>query len=228
MFTPLRFPGIACAIFTVKMRMSAPRSQSVAPFILLAAVLAGCGKLQLGSQPPPSSTHLPTAHELVRIGYMSKSPGPDGRPIFDRLSQARSCRDFELAMRWNRPPDVRGGPFNEKMVYLTAGVPTSLPKQSEVFIVGTIEHGQSLPSGAWGWSLKMADGSEVQAIEAAEYWQKQEQEQQEGGASAIGKPYASGRKLCGQGVFQGMTGRSLNGTEPVPLISVLYSIDRQH
>ena len=129
-------------------------------------------------------------------------------------------------MRWNRPPDVPGGPFNEKMIYLSSGIPASLPKPSEVFIVGVIEHGQLLPSGAWGWSLKMADGSEAQAIEAAEYWQKQEQEQQEGGSANSSKPYARGRKLCAQGIFQGVTGRSLNGTAPVPLVSVVFSLDR--
>src|SRR5215469_9178456 len=106
------------------MPMSAPRSQSFTPFVLVATllVLAGCDKLDLGSQ-SQTSTHLPSARELERIGYMSKSPGPDGRPIFDKLSQARSCRDLELAMRWNRPPDVKGGPFNEKMIYLTSDIP---------------------------------------------------------------------------------------------------------
>jgi hypothetical protein len=157
---------------------------------------------------------------------MSKSPGPDGRPIFDKLSQARSCRDLELAMRWNRPPDIAGGPFEEKMIYVTSDLPANLPKQSEVFILGAIEHGQLLPSGAWGWSLKMADGSEVQAIEAAEYWQKQEQERQEGGSAADSKPYARGRKLCAHGIYQGPAGRALNGTGAVPLVAVLFSLDR--
>ena len=129
-------------------------------------------------------------------------------------------------MRWNRPPDVKGGPFNEKMIYLASGIPAELPKQSEVFFLGTIERGQSLPSTGWGWSLKMADGSELQAIEAAEYWQKQEQSQQEGGAPAIVKPYARGRKLCGYGVYQGAIGRALNGGGNVPLVSVLFAIDR--
>jgi hypothetical protein len=219
--------GTVYGILTVKMRMGAPSSQFFVLFVLATAGLAGCGKLQLGSE-SPASAQLPSASELERIGYMSKSPGPDGRPIFDKLGQARSCRDLELAMRWNRPPDVQGGPFNEKLIYLSSGIPASLPKQSEVFIVGVIEHGLSLPSGAWGWSLKTTDGSEVQAIEAAEYWQKQEQEQQEGGAASISKPYARGRKLCAHGIYQGATGQSLNGTGQVPLVSVLFSIDRSH
>lgn len=209
------------------MRMSGSRSQSLATFILLATAVAGCGKLHLGSEPPPSSTQLPSARQLERIGYMSQSAGPEGRRVFDKLGQARSCRDLETAMRWNRPPDIKGGPFNEKMIYLTSGIPANLPSQSEVFIVGSIERGQSLPSGAWGWTLKMQDGSEVQAIEPAEYWQKQEQAQQEGGAAAIVKPYAQDRKLCGNGVYQGEAGRSLNGTGKVPLVSVLFSIDRR-
>lgn len=159
---------------------------------------------------------------------MSRSVPPGGgRRIFDKLGQARSCRDLELAMRWNRPPDVPGGPFNEKMIYLDSGIAANLPKQSEVFIEGTIERGQSLSSGGWGWTLKMKDGAEVQAIEAAEYWQKQEQDQQNGGAAASIKPYAPGRKLCAYGIYQGDIGRALNGTGNVPLVSVLFSIDRR-
>jgi len=208
--------------------MSAQGSKFLALLLVLASGLAGCDKLNLGSSQSTPSTQLPSASELKRIAYMSKSPGPDGRPIFDKLNQARSCRDLELAMRWNRPPDIKGGPFNEKMVYLTSDIPANLPTQSEVFILGVIEHGQLLPSGAWGWSLKMADGSEVQAIEAAEYWQRQEQEQQEAGSANASRPYARGRKLCAHGIYQGATGRSLNGTGQVPLVSVLFSIDRLH
>ncbi|MGH8216949.1 MAG: hypothetical protein ACREUT_00045 [Steroidobacteraceae bacterium] len=201
-------------------------SRPFAALILVATVLAGCGKLHLGSASAPS-TQLPTARELKRIRYMSQSAGPDDRRVFDKLAQARSCRDLEIAMRWNRPPDLKSGPFNEKLNYLTSGIPASLPKQSEVFIVGTIEHGQSLSSGGWGWTLKLEHGPEVQAIEPAEYWQKQEQAQQEGGPVAIVKPYAPGRKLCARGVYQGEIGRSLNGTGNVPLVSVLFSIDRR-
>jgi len=134
-------------------------------------------------------------------------------------------------MRWNRPPDLRSGPFNEKMIYLSTGIPANLPKQSEVFITGTIERGEALPSGAWGWSLKMSDGTEVQAIEPAEYWQKQEQQQdpqqQKEGAAAIVKPSQPGRKVCANGIYQGMTGRSLKGDQSAPLVEVLFAIDRR-
>lgn len=208
------------------MHMSLKPSQWIATVLVLPALLGGCDKLHLSSE-PTSSTQLPTSRQLERISYMSQSPGPDGRRVFDKLGQARSCRDLEVAMRWNRPPDVPGGPFNTKMIYLSSGIRSGLPKQSEVFFVGTIERGESLPSSGWGWSLKMQDGSEVQAIESAEYWQKQEQAQQEGSAPAIVKPYAPGRKVCGYGIYQGEIGRALNGTGQVPLVSVLFSIDRR-
>ena len=206
--------------------MTLKPSHSFAAVTLLTALLVGCGKLHLGSE-PTSSSQLPTSQELERIDYMSQSVGPDGRRVFDKLAQARTCRDLELAMRWNRPPDITGGPFNEKMIYLSSGIPADLPKQSEVFIEGTIEHGQSLPSGGWGWTLKTQDGAEIQAIQPAEYWQKQEAEQQSGGPTGIVKPYAAGRRLCGNGIYQGNMGRALNGTGNVPLVSVLFSIDRQ-
>jgi len=201
----------------------------------VSAVLAGCdklglGSLGLGSQPPPSSQR-PTPQELKRIGYMSQATGADGRKVFDHLDRAKSCRDLQLAMRWNRPPDIPSGPFNKKMIYLSTGLPADLPKDSEVFITGTIKRGQSLPSGAWGWSIALSDGTEVQAIEPAEYWQKQEQEQdpqqQKESGAAIVKPNEPGRKLCGNGIYQGMTGKSLNGDQSAPLVEVLFAIDRR-
>ena len=79
--------------------MSLHPSQAIA-VLLLAAVLGGCDKLHLGSE-PTSSNELPTSRELKRISYMSQSAGPDGRRAFDKLEQARSCPDLELAMRWN-------------------------------------------------------------------------------------------------------------------------------
>jgi len=199
--------------------------------LLASLALAGCDKLGLGNGQQQQSGQRPTPAELERIGYMSQAAGPDGRKVYDHLEKAKSCRDLELAMRWNRPPDLRSGPFNEKMIYLSTGIPANLPKQSEVFITGTIERGEALPSGAWGWSLKMSDGTEVQAIEPAEYWQKQEQQQdpqqQKEGAAAIVKPSQPGRKVCANGIYQGMTGRSLKGDQSAPLVEVLFAIDRR-
>jgi len=207
--------------------MSRFKPRCLGMLLLASIALAGCEKLGLGGNAPPVSTQRPSTDELQRIRYMSQTAGPDGRKFFDHLEQARSCRDLELAMRSNRPPDVQGGPFNKKMVYLAAQFPADLPKQSEVFLEGRIERGQSLPSGAWGWTIEMSDGSEVQAIEPAEYWEKQEQEQQNGGPPAIVKPNAPRRKLCGYGIYQGPIGKSLKGDRNVPLVSVLFAIDRR-
>lgn len=207
--------------------MSRSTLRSLATLLVTGLLLGGCDKLRLGSEQQQPSLQRPSPEELQRIQYMSQAVGPDGRKFFDHLEQARSCRDLELAMRWNFPPDVQGGPFNKKMIYLAAQFPADLPKQSEVFLSGRIERGQSLPSGAWGWTIEMSDGSEVQAIEPAEYWEKQEQEQQNGGSAAIVKPNAPRRKLCGYGIYQGPIGKSLKGDRNVPLISVLFAIDRR-
>src|SRR6185312_4962539 len=109
--------------------------------VLLAAVLlTGCSKVgvwldKLGlSNQPQHSAELPSSRELKRIGYMSRAKGPDGRPVFDHLEQAKSCHDLEIAMRWNRPADVKSGPFNDKMVYLSGRTLANLPKNSEVFL----------------------------------------------------------------------------------------------
>jgi len=194
--------------------------------VLFALASAGCDELDLGGKPPPS-TELPSRRQLEKIAYMSQAPGPDARPIFDHLEQARSCRDFELAMRWNRPPDVKGGSFNEKIAHLSSGFAANLLKESEVFLSGVIERGESLPSGSSGWTLKLRDGSEVQAIERVEYRQQQEQRQQEGGGAALVMPCTRGRTLCAYGIYQGITGMSRNQRQRVPLVSVLFAMDRR-
>jgi hypothetical protein len=186
----------------------------------------GCDKVEL-NRTPQQSTQRPSPQQLETIGYMSQATvGPDGRKVFDHLEQARSCRDLELAMRWNRPPDIEGGPFNKKMVYVSSSIPADLPKQSEVFISGTIERGETLSSGSSGWSLKMNDGFEVQAIEPVEYWQKQEQIQQDGGGAALVKSYTPGRVFCAYGVYQGVIGKAMEHGQNVPLVSVLFAMDR--
>ncbi|HEX5207319.1 MAG TPA: hypothetical protein VFW10_05950 [Steroidobacteraceae bacterium] len=198
--------------------------------LLLAMLLAGCNKLgldKLGLGRQQHSTELPSAKELKTIHYMSQSAGPDGRQVFDHLEQAKSCHDLEIAMRWNRPPDMKGGPFNAKMVYLDSAVPASLPKNTEVFISGEIEQGESQPSGSSVWALKLKDGSELQAIESTEYVQKQAEAQQEGGQATMVHPYTHGRALCAYGIYQGNSGLSLDQKQHVPLVSVLFAMDRR-
>ncbi|MDE2451641.1 MAG: hypothetical protein KGO22_21865 [Gammaproteobacteria bacterium] len=207
------------------MRNSIVRSAGAA--LLLATSLAACGKLGFSSQ-PQHSTHLPTARELKEIRYMSQTQaaGPDGRHFYDRFEQAKSCHDFEIAMRWNRPPDLRGGPFNDKMVYVSGGVPADLPKNSEVFLAGVIRAGRALPTGGSIWSLKLKDGSELQAIETTEYAQKQEEAQQEGGHATMIHPYTPRRMLCAYGVYQGNIGLAMDNHGHVPLVSILFAMDR--
>jgi hypothetical protein len=200
--------------------------RSAVTLLLLAALLAGCDKLGLSGKPQRSKA-LPTAQQLREIRYMSQAPGPDGRRIFNHLEQAKSCHDLEIATRWNRPPDVTGGPFDQKMVYLTTRMPADLSKDSEVFVSGVIERGQPLPSGGSVWWLKLTDASEVEAVETAGYEEKQEEAQQNGGIATIMHPYTPGRLLCAHGVYQGMTGTPVNPQQHLPLISVLFAMDRR-
>ena len=203
--------------------------------LLVAVLLAGCGKAgvwldKLGlSNQPQHSTELPSPRELKRIHYMSQAKGPDGRQVFDHLEQAKSCHDLEIAMRWNRPPDVKSGPFNDKMVYLSAQTLAKLPKNSEVFLSGVIRAGRSLPAGGNIWSLKLKDDSEIQAIETTEYADKQAGAQQAGGVATIVHPYTPGRMLCGNGVYQGNIGIALDPHQQqhVPLVSILFAMDRR-
>ena len=203
--------------------------------LLLAVLLAGCSKVgvwldELGlSSKPQHSTQLPSPHELKKISYMSQAAGPDGRRVFDHLEQARSCHDLEIAMRWNRPPDVKGGPFNDKMVYLSAQTLANLPKNSEVFLTGDIRAGRSLPSGGNIWSLKLQDDTEIQAIETTEYSEKQAEAQQAGSVATIVHPYTPGRTLCAYGVYQGNIGIALDEHQQqhVPLVSILFAMDRR-
>jgi len=185
-------------------------------------------KLGLGGQ-PAQSKELPSPKQLKTIAYMSRanSGGKDGRLIYDHIEQARSCHDLGIAMRWNRPPDIKAGPFDQKMTYISSGIPADLSKTSEVFLTGKIKAGQSMPSGGSVWSLTLPDGSELQVIESPEYSEKQEEAQQEPGApQTMSHPYTPGRLLCVYGVYQGDIGMALGKPQHVPLVSALFAMDR--
>lgn len=205
--------------------MRSPIARLAGTLLPLAALLVGCGKLGL-SNPPQHSSALPSAKQLKSIHYMSQVAGPDGRRVFDHLEQAKSCHDLEIAMRWNRPPDVKSGPFNDKMVYVSAAVPANLPKNSEVFFSGPVKAGRALPTGGSIWSLRLQDGSELQAIETEEYADKQAVAQQSGGPATMIHPYTPRRMLCGNGVYQGAIGMAMDGHGHVPLLSIMFAMDR--
>jgi hypothetical protein len=199
---------------------------NVCAIVLLASALCACDQIGLGKK-APEPDGAPTEQELQKIGYMSAAnSGANGRKLYSHYEEAKTCGDFELAMRWNRPPNIEGGPFHKKMVYLTTAIPADLPKDSEIFFTARIERGQTLPSGSAGWSLRMQDGSPLQAIETANFWEKQEQASQEGGAVAIVKPEKPGRVLCAQGVYEGVAGKAADQDGKIPLVSVLFAMDR--
>jgi hypothetical protein len=200
----------------------------IAPALVLASLACGCDQLGLGDK-APASDGAPPVQELQKISYMSSSDSPaKSRKLYSHYEEARTCGDFELALRWNRPPNVAGGVFNKKIVYLTSGVPNELAKDSEVFIIGTIEQGKSLGSGTQGWLLRMRDGTVVQAIEMQNFLEKEEQAAQDGKRVALEKPNKPGRAFCGQGVYQGVAGKDPDHPEkPIPLVSILFAMDRE-
>ncbi len=195
--------------------------------LVLLAVLSGCDQFHSASS-DSGPDGAPTEQELRKIGYMSSTDsGPNARKMYSRFEEAKTCADFELAMRWNRPPNVEGGPFHQKVVYLTSTVPADVPKGAEVFIVATIEKWETLPSGAAGWYLRMADGTLVQAIESAGFWEKQEEASQDGKVVALVSPNVPGRKFCGQGAYQGLGGKHPDQEQKLPLVSIFYAMDRK-
>jgi hypothetical protein len=204
-------------------------SLPVGAIILLAGMTCACDRIGLGSKAPVPDG-APDQTELEKISYMSSAnSGVKGRKLYSHYEEAKTCGDFELALRWNRPPNVEGGPFRKKMIYLTTGIPADLPKDSEVFITATIEKGETMPSGSAGWSLKMPDGSLVQAIETSNFWEKEEQAAQSaqpGGTVAIVKPEKPGRALCVQGVYEGAAGKAADQDKKIPLVSVMFAMDR--
>ena len=207
------------------MRLS--NSSRVGLVVLMTNMMLGCDKLGMGNE-APIADGAPAEQQLQKISYMSASDsGSKGRKVYNHLEEAMTCSDFELAMRWNRPPNVEGGPFHKKLVYLTTQLPEDLPKETEVFITARIERGQSLPSGGAGWLLRMQDGSAVQAVESADFWEKQEQDSQQGKVVALDRPTKPGRALCGQGVYQGLVGKNPKQNANTPLIAMLFSMDRE-
>jgi hypothetical protein len=199
----------------------------IAAILLLAGLAGGCDKFGMGHK-VVEPAEVPSDSDLQKIGYMtSANTGPQGRKVYNRLEEAKSCGHLETAMRWNRPPNVAGGPFSKQMVYLTTTIPGDLPKDSEVFIVATIEKGDPLVAGGEAWLLKMKDGSLVQAAEMANFLEKQEQETQGGKLLALDKPNKPGRAFCGQAVYQGLNGKDpMQDEKKIPLFSMLYAMDR--
>jgi hypothetical protein len=202
-------------------------SLRVGAILLLASLAGGCDKIGLG-QKATGPAEVPSDSDLQKIGYMtSANSGPQGRKVYNHLEEAKSCGHLETAMRWNRPPNVVGGPFSKQMVYLTSTIPADLPKDAEVFIVATIEKGDPLVAGGEVWLLKMKDGSLAQAAEMANFLEKQEQDTQGGKLLALDKPNKPGRAFCGQAVYQGLNGKDpMQDEKKIPLFSMLYAADR--
>jgi hypothetical protein len=202
-------------------------SGRIASALVLASLLVGCDKLGMGKS-GPVDTGAPDEQQLQQISYMTTAnTGPQGRKLYTHPEEAKTCADLELAFRWNRPPNVVGGPFQKKMTYLTTELPADLPKETEVFITAKIDRGDMQPSGAAAWLLKMQNNGLVQAIEAQNFWEKQQQESQAGGtAVSIVKPTKPGRAFCGQGVYQGPVGKYPEQNTNLPLLSMLFSMDR--
>jgi hypothetical protein len=200
----------------------------IVPALFLASLTCGCDQLGLGNK-APESDGAPAEQDLQKISYMSSSGSETkGRKLYSHYEEARTCGDFELALRWNRPPNVAGGILNKKIVYLTSGVPGDLAKDSEVFIIGTIEQGKSLGSGAQGWQVRMRDGTVVQAIEMQNFLEKEEEAAQDRKSVALEKPNKPGRVFCGEGVYQGVAGKDPGHPEkPIPLVSILFAMDRE-
>jgi len=205
--------------------VNCPAPQLLAVVALL-SLSSGCDRVGLGqhSQVPDGA---PSEDQLKPIAYMSSEPGPGGRKVYRHYEEAKTCGDFELALRWNRPPNVEGGPFHRKMQYLGGSLPADLPKDSEVFITAKIEKGETLPSGSTGWILRMHDGARVQAVETADFWAKQEQESEDGKYVALVKPEKPGRILCAQAVYQGQAGKGPDQDQKVPVFAVLFAMDRE-
>lgn len=191
--------------------------------VLLLAGLAGCNQAKDAGPP-----EVPADAQMKKISYMTSADGPQGRRSYTQLWEAKTCGDLETAMRWNRPPNVAGGSFGQRMTYLTNSVPTDLADNSEVFLRGSIEKGDPLVAGGEVWLLKMKDGSLVQAAETADFLTKQEA--QTAGVpnqAALSKPNKPGRAFCAHAVYQGLRGKDpMQQEKKIPLFSVMYAIDR--
>jgi hypothetical protein len=195
--------------------------------LLLTGLSTGCDQLGMGKETTPQQPEVPAASELQKIGYLPSEAGPNGRKLYNQFAKAKSCGDFELAMRWNRPPNIAGGPFGKKMAYLGAASPANLPDDSEVFLRATIVKGAELVGGGQSWYLRMQDGTVVQAVEITDYLQKQEEDTQGDRLGALNQPNKPGRVFCGHGIYKGIQGKGPDEADKkVPLFSMLYALDR--
>src|SRR5579862_2614347 len=82
--------------------MTLSSSSRVGLCFLMTSLMLGCGKFGTGSE-AAIADGAPDEEQLQKINYMSSSDsGVKGRKVYDHLQEARTCSDFELAMRWNR------------------------------------------------------------------------------------------------------------------------------
>ena len=103
-----------------------------------------------------------------------------------------------------------------------------LPKNTEVFIRGTIQVGEMLPSGSGRWFVRMKDGTLVEAVEDSGYMEKQAQAAQENSKqTALVSPEKPHRTLCAHGIYQGVAGKDPAKDAKIPLVSLLYAMDRK-
>jgi hypothetical protein len=199
-----------------------------ATVVLVTGAAGSCDQLGMGkkvAEPP----QVPSQQQLDKISYLpAETTGPNGRKVYGPFSKAKTCGDYEVAMRWNRPPNIAGGPFGKQMVYLIDSVPADLPKDAEVFLTGTIVKGHPIVAGGQAWYVRMKDGTLVQSAEMANYIEKQEQESQGDKLAALNQPNKPGRIFCGHGIYQGVLGKDPDNGEDkkVPLFSMLYAMDR--
>jgi len=216
--------GELAALPTVELFMKYTTSSKVGAFLLLAG-LAGCDQASKVTGPP----EVPSDADLKKISYMTTADSAQGRKTYTQLWEAKTCADLETAMRWNRPPNVVGGSFGKRMVYVTNTVPADLKDESEVFLSASIEKGDPLVAGGEVWLLKMQDGSLVQAAETADFIAKQEaQTAGNSNQSSLTKPNRPGRAFCGHAVFQGVRGKDpMQEEKKIPLFSMLYAMDRE-
>src|SRR5690242_10539911 len=82
------------------------RSTGIGSILLVVSGVTGCDKLGLGDAAVVDDG-APSEGQLQKISYMSSdNTGPNGRKLYHHLEEAKTCGDLELAIRWNRPPNL--------------------------------------------------------------------------------------------------------------------------
>lgn len=162
---------------------------------VIAATLAGCSQ----SAAPVDLNSAPSENDLSPISYMHR----DRSNQFDRLNEAKSCNDMQLAVRWNhlahRDPNENRPQWHQSIAKFGSGDDlVAVSANQTVFFSGTITQFAENKEVGGIWDFETADGNVLRGVMLKDFVNDVLTEDQRNPKHPYFiKPIMKGRALCG-------------------------------